>query len=445
MATNYTIGISSSDTSVEWTTLHATQDGLEIRESRKENLDESGALPALFHDHHKDTIVSGLPASTLLTHVFNLPSTDPDEIAGMVELQLDKISPYPLQQLVVSYEILAQGETYTRVLVAGVRREIIDQLGAQLKSAGLVLNSLDLELLCRWDQLLRADKIEAEGGEAILVFEKGEAGLIIAENGEPLLFRALPVTNDTPANELFAELEYSMTMLEQEFHMQELHRIDLWSDGSLPEMAQAIKQQDDQTANCFDLAELPPLSNALARRYQRREMHHLELVPKEWIEAATNKALMRKLYKFSGIVLGIWLALVLMASIAISVHKHQVTELRNIAEQLNGPAKAVQESSRKMNALLSYTDQRYSAIESLREVSTLLPPGIDLSAFNYKKGRALTLRGEAESDDAVYKFFDTLAQSDFFKEIKDQRVTTATRKGRRISQFSLTATPEGIE
>lgn len=444
MATNYTTGINLSDTSVEWTTLRATQDGLELLQTESEALSENGEFPlALQQGRHHGVVAGGLPASLMLTHVCNLPSTDLDEIAGMVELQLDKISPYPLQQLVISFEILAQGETQTRVLIAGVKREIVEKLGAKLEGAGLRLSSLDLQLLCRWHQLLNANRVDEEGNHAILLIEKGEVGLIIAQDGEPVLFRSLPESDS--ADELWTELDYSLTTLEQEFHLNGLDCITIWSDGSLPELVEAISKNALIALNTCELSELAPLSEALAYRYHTRSSQHLELVPNEWLESAKNKALIRKLYKFGGILLGSWLSLLLLFSIAFSIQKHQANKLRNTANELAGPANAVLETSSKVNTLLNYTDQSHSAIEALREISTLLPAGVDLSAFNYKKGRALTLRGEAEAGDDVYKFFTILSQSEFFKEIKDQRVTIANRKGQRISQFSLTAVPEGVE
>lgn len=443
MAINHTIGINITDTAVNWTSLRNGQEGLELHEFETKPRPEPDTLPPLFHPHQADRLIAGLPSTNVLTHVFNLPSTDTDEIAGMVELQLDKISPYPLQQLVASYEILAQGETHTLVLVAGVRREIVEQLGAQLNTIGLTLNSLDLELLCRWQQLLMENRIAAEGGEAIFIIEKGTTGLIIAVNGEPLLFRTLPSSHS--AEELLSELDYSLTTLEQEFDLQGVERIDLWSDDPQPELSETLEKQVHLCSSQNSLSELPPLSEALARRYHNRGQHQLELIPPEWIEVARNKTQIRKLYKFGAILLASWLSLVLLFSIAYGIHKHQVSKLRTTADELTAPAQAVKESSRKVNTLLNYTDQDHSALEALREISALLPNGIDLSAFSYKKGRALTLRGAADSSDAVYKFFDTLAQSKFFKEIKDQRVTTANRKGQRISQFSLTAVLEGAE
>ena len=191
------------------------------------------------------------------------------------------------------------------------------------------------------------------------------------------------------------------------------------------------------------LSDLSSLSEALIRRHQNGEK--IELIPTEWIESAKSKALMRNLYKFGAIALGAWLTIGALFFCALGVHSHQVNKLRTAAQKLSEPAKLVQESSRKVTALIGYTDQSKSSLETLREICSVLPEGIELSSFSFKKGGVLTLRGAAQSDEAIYSFFDILAKSTFFKEIKDQRVTMANSKGARISQFSLTAVLEETE
>ena len=48
----------------------------------------------------------------------------------------------------------------------------------------------------------------------------------------------------------------------------------------------------------------------------------------------------------------------------------------------------------KIASLTQYGNRSHSALECLREISALLPQGVDLSSFSYKKGASLSLRGE---------------------------------------------------
>jgi Tfp pilus assembly protein PilN len=435
MKPNDITGICRTDTSVEWTRLSILQNEQVAEPTRSEPMAENGAFPESLPAQLKGRLVSGLPASTLLQHILTLPTTDPDEIAGMVELQIDKMAPYPVQQMVVSHEILHQTDTHSRILVAAVLRETVKKMGETFKAAGLSLLSLDSNLFCRWKQIAEP----AEPSQACLILEKGEAGLVIAQDGIPILLRSLHANADN-GTELLEEIEYALSTLEHEVEIGEIETLHLWSDQPHPSLEKQLAA--NISLNSHDLAEIPTLSEALARRSSSRR---LELVPRDWLETEKNRVLIRKLCTFTAALIGLWLAVIVVFSTAFYFHKSSVLALRKEAEALSKPAAAVHQDSRKVSALRIYTDQTHSALEALREVSTLLPDGIELSIFSYKKGSALTLRGEARNSDAIYQLFDRLAEAPFFSEIKDQSVTSATRKGGRISEFSLVAIPAGVQ
>jgi hypothetical protein len=436
MKPNEITGICHTETSVEWTRLSILQNEQVAEATQSQPMAENGAFPESLKTQIKGRLVSGLPANTLLQHIITLPSTDPDEIAGMVELQIDKIAPYPVQQMVVSHEILHQTDTHSRILVAAVLRETVKKMGEAFKAAGLSLLSLDSDLFCRWKQIAE----HTEPIQACLILEKGEAGLVIAHDGIPILLRPLHAASTDSATELLEEIEYALSTLEHEAEIGEIEALHLWSDQPQPELVNQLSGEISIIAH--ELAEIPALSEALARRYSK---HRLELVPREWLETEKNRVLIRKLYTFTAALIALWLIVIVVFSTAFYFHKSSTRTLREEAEALRVPAAAVHQDSRKINALRIYTDQTHSALEALSEISTLLPAGIELSIFSYKKGSALTLRGEGRNSDAIYLFFDRLAETPFFSEIKDQSVTNVTRKDGRISEFSLVAIPAGVQ
>jgi hypothetical protein len=102
-------------------------------------------------------------------------------------------------------------------------------------------------------------------------------------------------------------------------------------------------------------------------------------------------------------------------------------------------ARQALENRQKLKALKLYTDRSDSALECLREVTRLLPPGnIEFASYNYKKGKGVTLRGSATEDSMVYDFFEALTDSDQFVRLKDQSVNTRVVKGVRSAVFSVT-------
>ncbi|MDY0145534.1 MAG: PilN domain-containing protein, partial [Kiritimatiellia bacterium] len=79
-----------------------------------------------------------------------------------------------------------------------------------------------------------------------------------------------------------------------------------------------------------------------------------------------------------------------------------------------------------------------SALESLRVLSEHLPAGMDLTSFVYRKGNTLSLRGEADAQEKVYSFIQTLDQTGRFPEVKFEGVNTRNTPQGPRSQFSVT-------
>ena len=117
--------------------------------------------------------VAWLSADMAFVRVMQLPKADAAETKSMVELQLEKISPLPVTQIVWSYEILpyirlgrageelnphGTGELQTVVVIMANAHLVEEQLG-RLETAGYLADRLELPLL---DEL-RATKVKENG------------------------------------------------------------------------------------------------------------------------------------------------------------------------------------------------------------------------------------------------------------------------------------------
>ena len=75
-------------------------------------------------------------------------------------------------------------------------------------------------------------------------------------------------------------------------------------------------------------------------------------------------------------------------------------------------------------------------------LDAVLPPGVELSSFTYRKGRTVSLRGESANVTPIYDYIEALEQSPLFIEVKPEGVTQAPG-GRRNPEFRLTARMPG--
>ena len=117
--------------------------------------------------------IAWFPADKAFVRVVQLPKADAAETQSMVELQLEKLSPLPVTQIVWSYEVFpylkqdkigeelnphANGELQTVIVIMAERDRVEAHLG-QIENAGFIADRLELPLL---DEL-RATKVKDNG------------------------------------------------------------------------------------------------------------------------------------------------------------------------------------------------------------------------------------------------------------------------------------------
>jgi hypothetical protein len=120
--------------------------------------------------------VAWLPPDRVFFRVVHLPSSDPVEVASMVELQLEKVSPLPVTQIVWSMFLVPRAddkpETMQTVIVIIAARSVVEEFLGQLSNEGF-----------------QPDRLEAPGLEQFLAARIHEDGVWILAGpaGDPAL------------------------------------------------------------------------------------------------------------------------------------------------------------------------------------------------------------------------------------------------------------------
>jgi len=92
--------------------------------------------------------IAWLPTEQVFLRVVHLPKTEPSELQAMLELQIEKLSPLPANQIVWSFELLppGAGETQTVIVILAERAPVEEFLGT-LEKDGYLADRLELPLL----------------------------------------------------------------------------------------------------------------------------------------------------------------------------------------------------------------------------------------------------------------------------------------------------------
>ncbi|MBN2702743.1 MAG: hypothetical protein JXR23_00890 [Pontiellaceae bacterium] len=442
---------------IEWTSLKIRQGKTERKERQSLPFSEpqqEGAtmatvvLPENLAGNMEGDITVSIRTSELIMRTIEVPSSDRDEIASMVGFQIDKIAPYPMDQMAISHEILQETENGARILMAAAKRTCIDAIGETFKKRDIHIHSIDARVL-GWLQLLKKGGHIVETGSQILVVRDGiDFALAVLLDGIPLSIHSLDnaVNNENLCEALAEEIKYTLVALDAEHDLPSPESIDFWSMDELPASTTAcLKERVGLKPNVHSLTELPPLSEGIAER-SRDKANRIELIPSEWIEHEKNKQLKKQIITASSVIVGVWLCALAILLTLFKIRDNEYSALKAKEQKYFKGASLARQDKLKLEKLKMKMDKKNSALEGLREIVMLWPGEgeiSDLTRFNYEKKKGeVQVRGSTNSG-SVDTFFNNLTRSELFVNIANQNSSTRNVRGRDgtttvVTEFSVT-------
>ena len=439
---------------LEWTSLLKAKDGLKVSGSGQIELPpkpEEGkeeSQPGEIARARTETgkaglkgdVTAGLPSEHLLLRVIALPDVPDDELRSMVQLQVDKFSPFPIETTVVSHEVIERKDGKSLVLAAAVKEEIVQDIGTTLNALGLVPRRMDAEIL-GWQQLLSdAGQIHEKGRQVVLLMDANLPQVIVFQQGKPVLFRSLGESEGLSGDDFEIEtaraVSYTLMSVEME-HGSDAYTIDVWHRGEAPRgLAEKLRNECSCEVALHSLDELPPVCEGLARRTAVPE-GRLNLVPGTW-QAKAGSALFRKRMIAAAVAAaGLWVLVLLGFFGGLLVEQKRLDLRKGEQARWRKQAKDVTDMRRRVLTIEHYMDTSHSVLECLREISERLPPGVLLTSFTYKKGEDLKISGEAGAVGEIYAFKTELDESKFFVSSALNNVHLEARRAKQVFDVDI--------
>lgn len=388
----------------------------------------------------------GIPASWVLLRIAELPSGSPEELSSMAELQVDKFSPFPIDESAISYELLADHEGRSRLLLSAIRTDTLDQLADGLRAAGIKPKWVDINLLGWWQLLKDSAKVHQAGSQIFLILEDSACDIIVSTAGVPVAMRSLSGMEDLPPDEVDEEIAretiLTLSSLDLDPNGSHLAEISVWHQGEEPEsLLKQFSENFSVTAHPHALSTLPSLAEGLLSRAENRTRNTMDLAPKAWEATEAARRARSRMIASSLLVAGVWVCGMAVLFGGIQIQKQQVSSLEKELVELKGPSDQVRAIRDRTQDLLKYLDRSRSGLECLREVSDKLPPGIELRSFNYIKNKSLEMTGLAETYSLLADFKKDLERSELF-------VSTELPRTRHVpggEEFKIVCTLPGGE
>lgn len=387
-------------------------------------------------------VIVGVPSDQLLLRTVHLPLVSDDELGSMVQLQVDKFSPFPVESMVVSHEVLETRNDDCLVLIAAVQEEIAESFGKTLRAAGIVPRRVDAAVLGWWRLLRDAGEAGGKGGHIVLLLSGAAPEIMVLRDGIPIVFRSLGensgLTEDEFVDETVDEISHTIMSVELEHGVQERWSISLWRRGEGNErLAAALRDQCSCEVTVKSLDAFPSSAEGLARRAAEPDGKKLDMTPAAWRLADKSRSFKRRMLAASAAVFGIWLLLIVGIFGGFYLQQWSVDRLKLKKEELDKPAKKVTEIRSRVMVIKRYMDWTKSPLECLRETSSLQPHGVDMTSFTYRKGEGVKISGEADTVNLVYDFKNSLDGAHFFAGTTLDGPRHDPRKGKEMFNMDL--------
>lgn len=325
-----------------------------------------------------------LPAPMALMERLTLPSTDREELAGMVQLQLEKTLPYPVEEVTSDFEMLRAEESESTVLLSAVHIPGLEALCAPLKTRQRLPEKISI-----FAQHVAA-ACPAEETVLAIWAEQEQLAVAICEKARLSWVQTFPGTD---AETLRDDLSRALLSAEMEGVPVAFTRVLLDSDRA------------DLGATLREIFDVPVETLLLSGTLPEPATN---LVPPSWTaEVRKFESTERVRQRLTWAAMG-YLILVAIAFLYLAWMKRQVQQVDRAVAQMQPQVEAVAAIQKRWRVLRPAIDKQLFAVEILYLVRSNLPSEeVLMTGFDYAQTNdnwQFTVEGEAPTAALAVEF-----------------------------------------
>ncbi len=380
--------------------------------------------------------VAWLPAESVFLRVIELPASNYEETLAMVELQLEKISPLPVAQVVWTMHIAgthtapAKGdnapESLQTVIVVIAERGTVEEFLGRLEKEGFLADRLETPMLDQLAAISQSDDGLSRQSEAtadVWLFPISLAGqnaaLVAWRTGGVL--RNLSFVTLPPAGDRAKELK------DQLAHLAWAGELEGWLNAPLKWHLVADPVNVAEWENLLHAAIGEPmavsaplaaqeLAAGTAKRAVASEKSHL--LPAEFTvryhQQFVDRLWLRGL-AYTGMAYAVFCVIYFCAA---TVLNYRVAGVEKQVAACGGSYTNSLQLKARYEILKERSQLKYAALDCWQLVAQQLPPGISIQRFSFGNGQSVTLGGQADDINKIIDFNDAIRKL----KVNDQQV-----------------------
>ncbi len=386
-------------------------------------------------EHH---VVTAVDCEDVLCQILRLPATDPAELKQMLDLQIDNITPLPLEDVVYGFEPLDVVDGQTRVLVAIARKAAVNERVRALEMAGLRAEIVSVDALAMFRALSRRNLLATDEKRNVLVIlGRATANVIVYSRGVLLAVRSIVFGGDSDAI-LREELQRTFVAVEAGRPQQARGGLIILTRNEQARLfAERVASGLSTETSYLSNGTVPSTGFSLCLEHAGEAVAPLNLLPDEWRQKRQAAALRRRIIR-GGIAATVVYAVALAVFLGfLIVRNSRLHEVEYKIANRQADFHRAKETQSALVAMSRQLDMKYSALEVLRGVAVLLPDNVKLTSFSFKKDQTVAIKGQAPTPTLALDFQSRLEKCELFTKVVPER---STQEASGLTKFGLTCT-----
>lgn len=390
-------------------------------------------------------VVVCLPRDLVNVRIIKLPSTDPSEIADMIELQVGKQTPYSRDQIIWDYKILgAEKEGYARVMLVIAQRSVVRQRVNVVEEAGLDVGTVSVtsEGVLGW--FLESGFDQRNGrGVALADVDASYTDLIVCAGGGAVFSRSIKtgathLTDEYGAwiDRFAGEIRQSLEICRSEVPGLEIDRLLVSGAGpaiegltaDLGQRLEIAAEPADSVQKATRMPKAPSIKDPLYRVVSITPLIgtaldsaglDFDLMPES---VALRKRLIdrsKAMTIFGILLITATVSLSLLANMKVLFRKHHLERLASYAASVEPDVEEVIRKHQIIKIVRGAEDRELSCVNVFAEIQKIRPEDVYLTEVEIDSDRMrVAISGTGGTLADVRAFLNGLKSAGSFTDVK---------------------------
>lgn len=397
-------------------------------------------------------VIACLPRQLLNVRMLELPSTSPDEIADMVDLQVAKLTPYSRDEISSDFCITSpSGEGYSKVMVGIAQRATLRERFYIFEDAGVDVDrvSVSTEGLAVW-----CKNFFGESVCAVIDIDSFYSDLVMSDYGQISGTRSILVganqlyeDMDTWREKLTGEVRRGLEAFVSGGSSEKPGKLVITGAGArISGLREFMEEQIGLTVEVFDpLDQLggaskghDPLDEkyrtvsltAMAGMAMSPDKLRFNLIPDT---AVLKKRLVSRAKSLTGLAMGFMLlaiSLTAYGSIKIGLKMAELEEIRRKLAQVKPVADEVERKIEMIRVAKERQDPETAFVSFLAAVHEAMPEDIYIEQLSFDRSRSEIMVDGVGARVDISRFVANLQKKDIFSEVTERNTRSDSQSGR---------------